>query len=205
MRKFLSSIGASTVALILVMLILGATVVGGFLIMSNDRRDLIATNQALINQVKALGGTPKVSSPTKVVHGADGAAGATGPRGATGPQGPKGDMGVRGQTGADGPPGKDGAAGAKGDAGATGAAGTAGKDGAQGSTGAQGPQGDPGPAGPPGADGAAGATGATGPAGADGRSVSSVACVMGDTGTAIAFYDQTGALIGQVGALCTPS
>lgn len=204
-RRGAHKIAWSLVSLWVVVVLVIATVGAGFMVLYNDRQELIKTNQALINQVKGTGEKPVVESPSDVVQGQAGAQGATGDKGEAGergPQGLKGDMGVRGQTGPAGPKGDTGAAGSAGKDGAdgvTGATGSAGEAGAAGPAGATGPQG---PKGDTGAAGAAGKDGTDGKPGADGRSVASVQCVMDGITSYIVFYDQTGTEIGRVQTVC---
>lgn len=206
----------STVVMILVFVLLGGTIVAGFMVLINDRRELIRTNQALIEQVRDTGEKPVVDSPNEVVQGQAGATGATGARGERGPVGPRGEMGERGQQGSAGARGERGEDGTDGADGATGASGADGADstvpGPVGAAGADstvagpvGPAGPIGPAGPAGAAGKDGTNGADGKPGADGRSVSSVACVMDGTGTYVVFYDQSGVEVGRVSTVCAPA
>lgn len=213
-RRGVHKVSWSLVTLWVVVCLVLATVGAGFMVLYNDRQELISTNQALINQVKGTGETPVVESPNDVVQGKAGAPGAAGDRGATGERGPAGPRGEMGERGQDGPAGKDGAPGPQGATGDNGASGSSGSDGADGLPGATGETGAAGPVGPQGpkgdtgaagAPGAAGATGPTGPAGADGRSVSLVACVMDGITTFIVFYDQAGVEIGRVSATCAPA
>lgn len=165
-----------------------------FVVVYNDRRELIKTNQALIEQVKSTGQVPVVDSPNEVVRGDAGSPGETGPRGAQGEAGRPPTsaeilaairsycadgkcMGERGQVGASGAPGADSTI--------PGPSGASGKDstvpGPQGSSGATGPAGAdsqvPGPAGPMGAAGADSTVpGPPGVNGVDGRGISTVRC-----------------------------
>ncbi len=118
-----------------------------------DVRARLATadrnNQILAQQVRDLGGTPKVTP----APGPTGPAGASGQPGASGSSGQNGRNGSNGSAGSPGPTGAKGAAGSPGPSGATGAqgvAGPAGKDGADGKDGATGPQGPKGDTGSPG-------------------------------------------------------
>jgi hypothetical protein len=119
----------------------------------NDVRSQLSTaerdNRVLAQQVRDLGGTPKVSP-------------------APGPAGPAGSPGVSGQPGASGAPGRPGAGGTPGSPGASGKTGAAGTPGSPGPSGAMGAQGPAGPAGKDGQDGKDGATGPQGPAGSPG-------------------------------------
>lgn len=144
-----------------------ATVVVTFIVVYNDRRELIRTNQALIEQVKSTGEVPVVDSPNEVVRGDAGSPGERGPLGPKGERGERGLMGERGQAGPQGPPGVDGQDGDQGGAGPKGDPGASGQDGSSGTNGATGLTGAQGPAGPKGDTGADGAQGAPGPAGAD--------------------------------------
>lgn len=207
-RRGAHKIAWSLVSLWVVVVLVIATVGAGFMVLYNDRQELIKTNQALINQVKGTGEKPVVESPSDVVQGQAGAQGATGDKGEAGergPQGLKGDMGVRGQTGPAGPAGPKGDTGAAGSAGKDGADGVTGATGSAGEAGAAGPAGATGPQGPKGDTGAAGAAGkdgTDGKPGADGRSVASVQCVMDGITSYIVFYDQTGTEIGRVQTVC---
>lgn len=147
-----------------------ATVIVTFIVVYNDRRELIRTNQALIEQVKSTGEVPVVDSPNEVVRGDAGQPGSPGDRGPVGPRGEKGErglMGEPGQAGPQGPPGADGQDGAQGGAGPKGDSGSSGSDGAPGANGATGPAGESGPQGPAGPKGDTGAAGANGTNGAD--------------------------------------
>jgi len=207
-RRGARKVAWSLVSLWVVVVLVVATVGAGFMVLYNDRQELIKTNQALINQVKGTGETPVVESPNDVVQGQAGAQGATGDKGEAGergPQGPKGDMGVRGQTGPAGPKGDNGATGAAGKSGATGEPGADGSTGDTGAAGATGPQGPQGPKGDTGAAGTPGKDGVDGKPGADGRSVASVQCVMDGITSYVVFYDQTGTEIGRVQTVCAPA
>lgn len=171
LRRVLGNILPIAIAILCV-----GTVVVTFIVVYNDRRELIRTNQALIEQVRSTGETPIVDSPNEVVRGEAGSPGAPGQRGE---KGERGEMGERGQTGpqgpagADGEDGADGAQGGAGPKGDTGATGGAGKDGATGQTGATGPQGATGPKGD---TGAAGAQGEAGAPGTNGVGIESITC-----------------------------
>ena len=102
-------------------------------------------NRILAQQVRDLGGTPKVT-PAPGPTGPAGASGQPGPSGQNGRNGSNGGPGSTGATGATGAAGSPGPAGATGP---QGPAGPPGKDGQDGKDGATGPQGDTGPAGPP--------------------------------------------------------
>jgi hypothetical protein len=105
------------------------------------------TNQILAQQVRELGGVPKVS-PTPGPTGPAGSPGAQGQPGSSGQNGRNGSPGSVGPSGAKGSPGQAGASGAPGAAGAPGPAGPAGPKGDQGPQGDQGPKGDTGSPGP---------------------------------------------------------
>jgi hypothetical protein len=209
----------SLIALWVVVCMVIATIGAGFLVLYNDRSELIKTNQALINQVKGTGETPVVDSPNDVVQGKSGEPGSPGP---TGPRGPQGLPGVRGQVGPQGErgePGSDGRTGVPGaDSAVPGPAGAAGSDGSDGQDGAPGADSIvPGPAGAPGVAGAAGPAGPAGPPGADGkngvdgkpgqdgRSVASVQCVVDGLSSYVVFYDQAGVELGRVQSTCVPA
>lgn len=212
-RRGAGKVAWSLVTLWVVVALVLATVLAGFMVLYNDRQELIHTNQALIDQVRGAGEKPVVESPSEVVQGqagSPGARGERGPQGLPGERGQTGPQGPRGETGPPGTDGKDGAAGAAGSAGARGADGddstVPGPAGAAGAPGADSTVPGPvGPAGPAGPTGPAGAPGAAGQPGIDGRSVSSVQCVMDGAGTSIVFYDQTGAEIGRVSSVCSPA
>lgn len=105
--------------------------------------DLKRDNQILAEQVRELGGVPKVGPA-----GEQGPAGSTGPQGEQGPSGPPGlsVTGPAGPQGSTGPAGQPGVS-VTGPAGPPGAQGEPGPQGAQGE---QGPRGEPGPEGSPG-------------------------------------------------------
>jgi hypothetical protein len=130
--------------LVLVFMALGLMVVAEF---QSFRHQLSAAQQdsrILAQQVRELGGTPKVTP----------APGPTGPAGASGQPGASGSSGQNGRNGSNGSPGT---------AGAKGSAGSPGPAGASGAAGGQGPAGPAGKDGQDGKDGAKGDTGATGP------------------------------------------
>lgn len=106
-------------------------------------RQAEADNRILSQQVRDLGGTPKVS-----------------PR-----PGPAGSPGVPGSPGNPGTPGRTGRTGQPGAVGPTGKTGPSGAPGASGAPGVQGPKGDTGPAGPKGDTGDQGPRGEEGPPG----------------------------------------
>lgn len=173
-------------------------VVVTFVVVYNDRRELIKTNQALIEQVKSTGQVPVVDSPNEVVRGdagSPGETGAPGPRGEKGERGERGLMGERGQVGPQGEPGLPGK-----DSTVPGPAGSNGKDsttpgpqGGPGSSGSNGLDGAPGATGPAGSPGAAGATGPQGEPGingSDGRGIQSLTC-NADGSWSVAYTDGT--------------
>lgn len=100
-------------------------------------------SQVLAQQVRDLGGVPKVTPQP----GPTGAAGSPGVPGRPGRSGQSGSNGRPGQNGAAGEPGKTGASGSPG---ASGAPGVKGDTGPKGDTGTQGPKGDQGEPGSPG-------------------------------------------------------
>lgn len=156
-----------------------------------ETRDL--TIAALVDQLNALGETPKVSVPPEVVQGAPGAQGERGPQGDPGATGPEG----RPPNGSEiatavedycrfdvcdgpvGPQGEAGSPGTNGSQGTPGAQGAQGPTGPAGATGAPGAQGPAGTDGAPGADGAQGAQGDPGAQGPQGPSPSSFTIHVG--------------------------
>ncbi|MDR6172665.1 hypothetical protein [Curtobacterium sp. SORGH_AS_0776] len=181
-----------------------------------QRKQNYSLSDALTQAQKQLidnGVKPNTKTPDEIKKDDVPAAGIPGAAGAVGERGPQGLPGVRGQTGPQGEPGRDGKDGADGSPGkdstVAGPTGGSGKDGAdstvpgpQGPVGAAGPAG---PAGPAGATGPAGKDGVNGAPGADGRSVTSVGCTADGLSTFIVFYDQSGAEIGRVQSMCTPT
>lgn len=200
-RKIRSALGVVLPAVIALLCI--AVVVVTFVIVRNDRMELIRTNQALIEQVRSTGEIPVVDSPSEVVRGevgSPGATGAVGPRGEKGERGERGLMGEAGQAGPAGPRGEPGAdSTVPGPQGATGGAGkdsvVPGPTGNTGATGAAGQNGAdstvPGPQGPA---GPAGATGPAGQNGAPGASVLRISCM----GTTLVFYGEGDSQLGTV-------
>lgn len=110
--------------------------------LQDDLKEANKARNALVDQVRELGGKPVV-----------GPAGKAGQKGDKGDPGNPGTNGINGQNGTDG---KDGSNGADGTEGA------AGKDGKDGATGPQGEKGDTGPKGDTGAQGPQGEKGADG-------------------------------------------
>jgi hypothetical protein len=140
-----------------------ATVIGGFIYLSNanaELRSIVTAQQenadTLYDQLLEEGVQPEGEKPSEVkgTPGEPGAAGQAGPEGPRGPQGDEGKMGVPGATG---PIGAQGVPGIPGQPGPEGVAGPAGPQGPAGETGAQGPAGATGPAGPQGPIGMSGA------------------------------------------------
>jgi hypothetical protein len=111
-----------------------------------------ADNRVLAQQVRDLGGIPKVS-PQPGPAGSPGASGSPGAPGASGAPGRTGPSGKPGRTGASGSPGKTGPSGAPGNPGAVGPSGPPGPAGKDGKDGADGKDGSPGPVGPSGPPG----------------------------------------------------
>jgi hypothetical protein len=169
---------AASVILAVVVSLLVAGFIGGGAIFWKQLEQSQKNQDALANQVKALGGTPvvepKAGAPgSQGPPGVPGRTGATGPPGVRGPQGPPGAAGKNGVTppcalllgGCVGPSGKNGTngqAGTDGVNGKDGQTGPAGPAGADGKPGAAGPQGPAGAAGPTGAQGEPGPTCPTG-------------------------------------------
>lgn len=109
-------------------------------------RQAESDSQVLAQQVRDMGGVPKVSPQP----GPTGAPGSPGVPGQPGRSGQAGSAGRPGQDGASGEPGKTGASGAPGAPGAPGAKGDVGPKGDKGDPGERGPKGDQGDPGPPG-------------------------------------------------------
>jgi Collagen triple helix repeat (20 copies) len=103
-------------------------------------------SRTLAQQVRDLGGVPKVTPQP----GPTGAAGSPGAPGQPGSSGSSGSNGRAGQNGASGKSGAAGASGAPGASGAAGVKGDTGPSGDKGDTGEQGPKGDQGDPGSPG-------------------------------------------------------
>jgi hypothetical protein len=135
----------------------------GWMLYSQGQRigSLEHDRSVLSDQVRQLGGTPKVSARPADMAGSPGPPGrpgqpgAQGPPGSRGPVGPSGPRGPSGSPGAAGPPGPTGQAGQPGPKGDAGSPGPAGPPGATGPAGPQGPRGETGPSGPPGEPGPA--------------------------------------------------
>ena len=119
-----------------------------------QRIDTVERDNAILSeQVRQLGGVPRVSPPpSRGTPGVPGSPGGPGPSGAPGGAGPSGQPGAPGKAGASGKPGAAGQDGQDGAAGAPGTDGASvqGPPGAEGAQGPQGEKGDPGERGPAG-------------------------------------------------------
>lgn len=159
------------VAVILVLVVVGAVVTGVVLLASNNANNVGDSIRSFV----ALG--PNNTCATiECPAGPLGPSGPRGPQGIMGPQGPQGEQGPQGLQGEQGLPGPSGPMGmclfhpscAIGPTGPTGPQGIPGPTGLAGLPGVTGPQGVAGPTGPTGATGPTGPTGPIGPIGPQG-------------------------------------